>query len=119
MPRKSLRNKQKEIAMQNQIRQEKAKERQKKRKEKEFIASQRARGLHMRTMAFKAAGSKEVTDVVLVYKLKDGQTDPFDRGQVLYVQDPTTEKIVHQEKVSGDPRSVVERFHSQMKMEDI
>ena len=110
MPRKSLRNKQKEIAAQKQIEKEKAKERQKKRKEKEFIASQLARGLHVRTMAFKEDESEEVVEAVLVYKLKDGQTDPFDMDNIVYVQDGNG-NVIQQEKVKEkDLKKAVERF---------
>ena len=111
MPRKSLRNKQKEITMQKQIDKEKAKERQRNRKEKEFIASQLARGLHVRTMLVKNWESEEMVEAVVVYKIKDGHSDPFDKDHVVYVQDPNN-KVVMEEKVEReqDMRAVIERF---------
>ena len=109
MPRKSLRNKQKEIAVQNQIEQEKAKERQKKRKEKEFIASQLARGLHVRNMVWKEEGEEEVIELVVVYKVKEGYDDPFDKDHVMYKQNKTGQ-VIKKEKVKRVDVRTVERF---------
>ena len=112
MPRKSLSNKKKEVAVQKQIEKEKSKERQKKRKEKEFIASQLARGMHVRTVVFREVQSEELVEAVIVYRLKEGCVDPFDQDNVVYMQDPNTNKVMVQEKVSNEKemRAVVERF---------
>ena len=111
MPRKSLRNRKKEIAAQKEIEKEKSKERQRARKEKEFVAMQLARGLHVRTMVVKEEESEEMVEAVLVYKIKEGYTDPFDRDNVVYVQDRDG-NVVQQEKIEKekDMKKVLEQF---------
>ena len=114
MPRKSknLNTKKKEVAAQKQIQKQKSKERQRARLEKEFVASQLARGMHVRTMVLREALSEEMMEAVIVYRLKDGCADPFDKDNVVYLQDPSTNAVVQQEKVSSkeDMRAAVERF---------
>ena len=108
MPRKSLRNKQKEIAAQQKLEKEKKKEREKKAKEKEFVQAQHARGLQVRNMLFQE-GSEETIEAVVVYKIKEGWEDPFESDNMVYVQDEEA-RIVHQEKCSGDMKNIVEQF---------
>ena len=115
---KNLRNKKKELVAQKRVQKERAKERQKKRKEKEFIAVQLARGCSVRTIVFREEDAEEVVEAVLVYKLKEGHADPFDKDNVVYVQEADG-TIVKKEKVERETemRSVVERFVN-MKMKD-
>ena len=101
MPRKSLGNKKKERSAQKRVDKQTSKDRQRARYEKEFYALQTERGLFVRPVGFQAADSTEMVEVAIVYKLKEGYRDPFERGNVLYYTNPDTEKIVRREKVSN------------------
>lgn len=101
MPRKSLGNKKKERSAQKRVDKQTSKDRQRARYEKEFYALQTERGLFVRPVEFQAADSTEMVEVAIVYKLKEGYRDPFERGNVLYYTNPDTEKIVRREKVSN------------------
>ena len=101
MPRKSLGNKKKERSAQKHVEKKTSKERQRARKEREFYALQTQRGLFVRPVGFQEANSDEMVEVAIVYKLKEGYRDPFERGNILYYRNPDTEKIVRREKVSN------------------
>lgn len=100
MPRKSLGNKKKERSAQKRVEKQTSKERQRNRYEREFYATQTQRGLFVRPIGFQEANSNEMVEVAIVYKLKEGYRDPFEKGNVLYYTNPDTEKIVRREKVS-------------------
>ena len=100
MPRKSLGNKKKEKSAQKHVEKKTSKERQRARYEREFYTLQTERGLLARPIGFQEANSNEMVEVAIVYKLKEGYRDPFERGNVLYYTNPDTEKITRREKVS-------------------
>ena len=100
MPRKSLGNKKKERSAQKQVEKKTSKDRQRARYKREFYAMQTERGLFVRPVGFQEANSNEMVEVAIVYKLKEGYRDPFERGNVLYYTNPDTEKITRREKVS-------------------
>ena len=100
MPRKSLGNKKKERSAQKQVEKKTSKDRQRARYKREFYAMQTERGLFVRPVGFQEANSNEMVEVAIVYKLKEGYRDPFERGNVLYYTNPDTEKIMRREKVS-------------------
>ena len=83
MPRKSLGNKKKERSAQKRVEKQTSKDRQRARYEKEFYALQTERGLFVRPVGFQEANSNEMVEVAIVYKLKEGYRDPFERGNVL------------------------------------
>ena len=122
MPRKSLTNRKKEIAVQKEIERNRKKERavqkeiEKKRKENEFIASQLARGRHVRNMLWKEDGEEEVTELLVVYKVKEGYADPFDKDHIVYKMD--NGQVIEREKVKRvDMRTAVEQM-SKMNFKD-
>ena len=111
MPRKSLGNKKREQEAQKQLQKERAKEQQRLRLEKEFVDRQLARGLVVRTMVFKEEDTEEVIEAAIVYKIKEGHSDPFDSSNMMYVQDGDG-TVVEKERVSTEKemKKLVEQF---------